>query len=532
MTHDRSNRHFVNGFTRAVTFAISLLAVVTSSPAHSPGTNQDKPPQRPELQVRVTTVAATMDEETVDPTRSQSKFATFEDVAFAVEIKNVSEKPVSILDTRYGNSFGDSSGNSNADWYSQFLFSIDYFDSDGNPFDQPTTIIVDADMVVSSALVVELQPDATHRILIRPAKWLNALRPRPGKGQHSAIVTYHGMSVPAAKRVREFRPESESLSAWSGTASASSVPFEIEQAADSPADLTWGEEYGGLRAAMDLFPAAAGHSFGTKPKVRLHIQNVGDAVIVLSGFLWQSEIKMNGTDAKDKEVSLKGVWYSGWTLTGRTSLQPGQITVIDAGNLAIARNSKQAESFEHVTNRTLIGSAGEYKLTLNGLFGGSGALKDGKGKVLAPLKGDYDGELTTGPFTLLVTEEVAVSTNAKMSNTPPLKRLVTREFKRASLQNALESICESAEVVPELDGDSLKLLGYTRNMVVQLNLSDVPLGEAVEKLIKPFDGLAWALIRSDDGKTHRLVVGSQAAVDAITDDEATDPAGCDDTSGG
>lgn len=136
-----------------------------------------------------------------------AKFDSFDDLAFAVEVKNTTDKPIKLLDTRYGNSFGKSSGKSNSDWYSQFLFSIDVFDRDGKKLDFPEVDIVGHLTPVGSALPNSVEPGKTHRFLLRPAKWLRILSPQLKPGKYRAAIHYRGMHVEIAKYLEEAQPK-------------------------------------------------------------------------------------------------------------------------------------------------------------------------------------------------------------------------------------------------------------------------------------------------------------------------------------
>lgn len=73
-----------------------------------------------------------------------------------------------------------------------------------------------------------------------------------------------------------------------------------------------------------------------------------------------------------------------------------QTTIIDAGNLGLAANKVQASGFGHITNRTLVAPVGRCRLQLSDNFGRGFLLRDGKGQQLAPLDGDWSGNLATG----------------------------------------------------------------------------------------------------------------------------------------
>ena len=165
----------------------------------------------------------------------------------------------------------------------------------------------------------------------------------------------------------------------------------------------WGEPSNGLRAAIEFLPRQVSYAHGEKLEVKLHMQNYSKKPITLSSHLWLSELKATVKNEKGEPVAVDGTWYSGWTLSSRVTLKPKQIVIFDAGNIGLAVSKERADKFEHVTNRKLVAPAGKYSMQLEGRFGNSFLLKDGKGKVLAPLEGDWIGELQTGAGPLTVT---------------------------------------------------------------------------------------------------------------------------------
>lgn len=85
----------------------------------------------------------------------------------------------------------------------------------------------------------------------------------------------------------------------------------------------------------------------------------------------------------------------------------------------------------------------------------------------------------------------------------PLQRKVSLKANRLPLHDALHALCQSAQVDHELDSESLKSHGLTRNMPVTFEVLDLSLGDALEIVLRQFDeagplGFAW------DGK--RVVV--------------------------
>ncbi|HAN99654.1 MAG TPA: hypothetical protein DCQ98_20490 [Planctomycetaceae bacterium] len=345
------------------------------------------------LRCRVVPVEASMSEEAIEPSAVVRKFRRFDQVAFVVEVENASDSPVMLLDTRYGDSFGEASGDPNSDWSGQYLFEIRYRDAAGKTIAIPETTVIDANMVLGSTAIATVEPRATHRFLLRPEKWLSSLSRDPGAGTFTAEVIYRGMPERVKTRLREYRDDSAGLNAWSGELIGTSEPFEIEMADERR--IAWGPADDGIEAGLEIVPSRD-IPFGSKSKLRLHLKNVSDGPLNLSGHLWQSELPIEAIDAEGKSVDVSTAWYSGWTLSAGYMLQPGEVATFDAGNLGLAADATQAEAFEHVTNRKMIVPPGKYRIRSMTSFGASPILQDGEGNVLIPREGDWQGKIETG----------------------------------------------------------------------------------------------------------------------------------------
>ena len=499
----------LTGFCRCGRLGLVLLVVLWAFSGEGVAGQEEESASK--LTISVTPVDASTEEDQAATATRKSKLESWKDLAFAVRITNISDQPVSLLNTRYGDSYGDSSGKSNADWYSQFLFTLNFHDEDGQPIASPATTVVDVDMVLDGAQVADLQPGETLHTLIRPAAWQAALRSRLHAGRYTARISYHGLTSAAADRIRQTRPERQALKSWSGTITSDPVEFELLQGSTQPL-LSWGPASNGLQSAMELDIEGQKCFFGNKYDVLFHVRNVSEKDISFSSFLWLSELKMSAFDMQDKEANLSSAWYSGWTLTSRVLLKPGAVVTFNAGNLAIARDKAQKESFEHVTHRSLVGPAGKYKLQLDGRFGNrNGGLRDGQGNVLAPLPGDFEGELVTGPLTIVVAEPVAAGPRRDIV----MQTEVDCTFRRTPLQAALQNLCRAAQIELRIEGQELKRLGHTKNLAVTLDLGRTTFEKAVTQIVRDLPGTRFELLESDSGDGHTLLItgGSESVAE-------------------
>ena len=354
------------------------------------------------LHLRVVPVSAGMSEDEIQMDQSNGVFESFEDLAFAVEIENVTDKPIKFLDTRYGEGFGENAGAANSDWLSQFLFSLKYFDADGKQIAQPAVEFLDLSLPLQGAMLTELAPQQKHQFLVRPAKMLSMLQPRLKKGKYSATVCYRGFSQQAAKRLSEYMPNSPVLAAWNGSAESRKAGFVLEHSKDRAKPI-WGKAVDGIQTALEIENSQEVYRSGDRPEISLLVRNTDSSPVVFSGFTYLKDDLVDVVDATGKSVLTSSTWYSGWTLSARVTLEPGQICRIQAGNLGIAKDKDAAEEFNHVTHRKLIADPGQYKLRIRHRFAPAG-LKDGSGELISPNDKDWRGTVDSGWLPLTISE--------------------------------------------------------------------------------------------------------------------------------
>jgi len=368
------------------------------------------------LRMRVVPVHAEMSEEKVDLNAIQCKFKSQQDVAFAIEMENVSDKPIRILDTRYGDSYGKHSGKPNSNWFGQFLFCIEYFDADGRKVEYPHVEFIAPDLSGSN-LISEIAPGGLHRSLIRPAKWSSVMYQRLKYRKYTAVVHYHGLGKRAADRIQEYKPTSEKLKAWSGDVASVATKFQIARPLIPPRMLYWGEPNNGLRAAMSFSPFLPWYGHGQKLDVLLHIQNVSEKPIMLPSEMWLSVASLTVENTAGNPIKLgPKVLREGIIPMIRTTLQPQQTIVLGAGDFGIAKTHEQAEAFGHVMHGTIVVPTGEYRLQLSFESWRTPRMENGRGRQLVPLDGDYVGNLTTDKKWLFLKDQPFDMSKEKVEN--------------------------------------------------------------------------------------------------------------------
>ena len=372
------------------------------------------------LRARVVPVSAGMSDEVISLTPRATAFETLDEVTFAVEIQNASDKPVSLRELKYGANYGESKGKLASDWFGQFLFSIEYYDANGKLVERPQVISVGkrSELVVDGTLQTTLAPQQSVKMLLRPNHWISALSQMPLIGKQRAVLKYRAtVAAEGVGIVGEVVAPAVEFSVKKRGHRPSGVPApqlgddqkaDPELEPDISKQVVWGESVNGLRTALDVVPERSftSLSHGTKPKLKLLVQNVSDKSVTLATLMWLSELPVKAKNSKDEDIAIRSTWYTGITPVVRVLLKPQQIVTLDAGNLALAVTKERADAFEHVTHRWLVGPRGKYLLQATERFGTSFQLKDGDGKVLVPADGDFKGDLTTGLMPLDVSNEI------------------------------------------------------------------------------------------------------------------------------
>ena len=108
-------------------------------------------------------------------------------------------------------------------------------------------------------------------------------------------------------------------------------------------------------------------------------------------------------DSMGAAVKVEHTFYTGSIISGRVTLNPGQVCRFDAGNIGIAKDKVTAEKFKDVTHRKLIAPPGKYKFKIKHYFSPS-SLKDGKGNLISPNEDDWTGTVTSGWLPIEIAE--------------------------------------------------------------------------------------------------------------------------------
>ncbi|OYW13791.1 MAG: hypothetical protein B7Z55_16340, partial [Planctomycetales bacterium 12-60-4] len=161
----------------AVFGGLSMIAVGQSSgdkPLESQSKNGNSHPWGEEshgLRSRIVPVSPSMDAENVDLSVPQDRFESPDDMTFAVEIENVSDKPISIRDIRYGEGYAEKiRRTTKANHFAPHLFDFNFTDAEGNAIARTQREFV-LDMhayILRDTLISQIEPRQTlKRVLLR-----------------------------------------------------------------------------------------------------------------------------------------------------------------------------------------------------------------------------------------------------------------------------------------------------------------------------------------------------------------------------
>src|SRR5262245_1644518 len=184
------------------------------------------------LCARVIAVAPDTDEQKPDfaAAKRASKYDHTDDVTLLVELKNVSDQPISLQGTRYGDTVTPPwPGKSVSETFAPYLFDCEYFDRQGKPIEVPSHKMVEGDLMMSltggSAETVE--PGKSLVMLIRPTKWDHCLERLLTAGDFQIRVRYHGPTRAVIQEIAQHWPDQPLTRVWSEGIVAAQGTFRI-----------------------------------------------------------------------------------------------------------------------------------------------------------------------------------------------------------------------------------------------------------------------------------------------------------------
>ncbi len=374
------------------------------------------------LRARVVAVSPDTDEQKPDVGTAKriAAYAHSNDVTLLVELKNVSDQPISVQGTRYGDNVSPpSSGKSVSDSFAPYLFDCEYFDKQGKPIERASHKMLDGDLMLSltSGSAETIAAGKSLVMLIRPTKWEPDLERRLATGDFQIRIRHHGPTQAIIQQIQQHWPDQPLTRVWShaGVSAQAAVRIAGDPQAKHP-DLVWGKPENGLRAAVEFRNAAstsaerrdsatATFPYGSRLTPYIHVENVSDREITFWSETWRQDDGVTVLDEAGKETLLQHSWYSGWPRTELWTLKPGQTAILTGIALGIAGTEASAKEFTHPIAAMIVPEPGRYRLRYELQFGRS-QRQDKDGKKLIPRDRDFVGSLTTGLSPITVRERV------------------------------------------------------------------------------------------------------------------------------
>lgn len=385
--------------------ADDLPAAAQSQDARS---NDEWGPESDGIRCRLVAISPRTNDEAPDLKAKAEAFAIDDDLTFGVELKNVSDEPITLLGVRFGDFFPNVRGTLNTVDFGPRWFEFEFRDKTGAPIPHASRAFGDGDWAgLHEASTHNLAPGQSLVVALRPMKFCAPMAYRLPRGDYLVRVRYRGPSEDSRKRYESRRPGSEQSRAWTGEVTSNAIAFSVAsgQPATPRADLHWGEINDGLRAAVELRPRRAVGAENDSPgtllvnsvvDVALHVENVSERAISLL------------TDASPKDTltvsaltrRIDGDWgravaqaTTGMPRAIRWTLQPGETAEISTARCAVVRNEAAAAQLRRSMQRVVQVEFWEYKLRYTLHFGSV---------QLGPERNDWQGELTTGELPLVV----------------------------------------------------------------------------------------------------------------------------------
>ena len=350
-------------------------------------------PESNGLRCRLVAVPTTADDESPDITKTATTFARGDDVAFAAELKNVSDKPVTLLGVRNGDS-SSAAGKLYTERRGPPLFDFEFTDSTGKPV--PRTERAFEHEMISGASVHEVAPGKSLIVLLRPAKFNAPMDHRFLPGNYRAKVRYHGPSATTLAEINKRWPGSVQGKAWSREVTSNEVAFNVaaDPAAPKPPKLVWGPVKDGLQAAIEIRVPRGVAGVPTEPpgvplKTRLgvvfHVKNVSDKPITFPSETLRQGDQLRAKNEAGELLELGTRFYTGTDTIVRWKLKPGDIAEL------------------HVLHPAINGieQPGKYAISYTIPFN-SRHFRVSAGNIKYPLKDDWQSKLETGKVPLFL----------------------------------------------------------------------------------------------------------------------------------
>jgi beta-lactamase regulating signal transducer with metallopeptidase domain len=373
-------------------------------------------PESDGLRCRLIAVPPTVDDTSPDITKPAKTFARADDVTFAVELKNVSAKPVILLGVRHANGQPAVDGKLFPEFFAPHLFEFEFADADGKLVPRTSRVFIGTYHLLGGVSTHEIATGKSLFVVLRPARFHAPMDHQLPPGSYRAKVRYHGPSAKTLSYFREIYPAGPQVKAWSREVTSNEVAFTVAQdaTAPKPAKLVWGAVKDSLQAAVEYRSppgiVPANDPPGTLPtkayvSTIFHVKNVADRTIT---FISETARQLDGVTATNEAGEtrqLQGAFFTGEPILVRWTLKPGEVAELHALTAGIG----------------LIDTPGKYTLRYSIDFGSLGQ-GNGESEFGFPKKDDWRQVLVAGDVPVTIRARTAADDareKAPATPTPP-----------------------------------------------------------------------------------------------------------------
>lgn len=370
-------------------------------------------PESSGLRVRIIPVSPDTDPLDKIPVQPVNQFATSTEMAFLVELENVSDRALYLPGVYNSPAFPIKPEPFSSIDLAR-LFEIELTDVAGNPASGLKRQFADT---ILRQVIHPLEPGDAVRLVLAPGRFHQPLDYQLPPGEYTARISYVGLQedfIPLAPGGTETNAKS-----WRGKATSNATPFSIQNPLPphvAANELVWGPEVNGLRAAVEFRRPP------TDPPTQLklnhvpinsnlqpfiHIQNVSDTPIDFASENWRQNDQLVIKDRDGKRLDVVNVFYTSFPTLIRWTINPGEIAEIPAADIGIAADKTLLDQLPDPVGYRWITKPGEYTLQLK-VRSDTVIENDDTGiSQTFPLPTDWHGELQTGEVALTIVEQAA-----------------------------------------------------------------------------------------------------------------------------
>ena len=316
-----------------------MVSYLTQSDAESLNVKVDEVPRSKwgdeshGLRCRILPVSPSMDPEKIELTAPVDRFASPDDITFAVEIENVSGQLITLKDVLRRD------GTLDANHYAPHLFEFLFTDPSGKPIarTQREFVLASHAHILHGAPVKQIEPGQTLKYLLQPAKFQRSMDYQLPPGDYRVQVRYQGPSPAVKDWVVKVLKQQKPEPSWFHQLTSNVASFSIAANGFRQPDLVWGPETDGMQAALEIrVPRDSGiptQAPGVLPKTSrdavLHVKNVSNKPITFVSETGRQGDTLQIKTANGEEIEVKDTWFSGWPIDVKWTIQPSEVAQLD-----------------------------------------------------------------------------------------------------------------------------------------------------------------------------------------------------------